>query len=169
MDEHKVTAVLNWPQPTTLKELQRFLGFANFYRRFIRNFSSVASPLTSMVKKGINHLEWSNNTSAPILHHPNPELPFVVEVDASNSGLGAILSQRQGTPPKLYPCAYHSRKLNAAERNCDVGDRELLAMKAAFEEWRHWLEGSTHPFTVLTNHKNLEYLRTAKRLNPRQA
>jgi len=180
MDEHKVTAVFNWPQPTTLKELQRFLGFANFYRHFIRNFSSVANPLTSMVKKGINRLKWSNAgiqffkqlkqrfVSAPILHHPNPELPFMVEVDASNSGLGAILSQRQGTPPKLYPCAYHSRKLNTAERNYNVGDRELLAMKVAFEEWRLWLEGSTHPFMVLTDHKNLEYLRTAKRLNPRQ-
>lgn len=72
-------------------------------------------------------------------------------------------------PLKLYPCAFFSRKLNAAEKNYDVGDRELLAMKAAFEEWRHWLEGATHQFTVLTDHKNLEYLRTAKRLNPRQA
>lgn len=70
---------------------------------------------------------------------------------------------------KLYPCAFYSRKLNAAERNYDVGDRELLAMKAVFEEWRHWLEGANYPFTVLTDHKNLEYLRTAKRLNPRQA
>ncbi len=105
----------------------------------------------------------------PILHHPDPELPFVVEVDASSTGLGAVLSQRQGSPPKLYPCAYYSKKLSSAERNYDVGDRELLAMKAAFEEWRHWLEGSTHPFLVLTDHKNLEYLRTAKRLNPRQA
>lgn len=57
----------------------------------------------------------------------------------------------------------------AAERNYDVGDPDLLAMKATFEEWRHWLEGATHPFVVFTHHKNLEYLRTAKRLNPRQA
>ncbi|KAG1952342.1 retrotransposable element [Pimephales promelas] len=163
------------------KELQRFLGFANFYRRFIRNFSIVANPLTSLIKKNTSRLPWNESatrafnqlkqlfSTAPILHHPNPDLPFVVEVDASNTGLGAVLSQRQGSPPKLYPCAFYSRKLNAAERNYDVGDRELLAMKAAFKEWRHWLEGATTPFTVLTDHKNLEYLRTAKRLNPRQA
>ncbi len=181
MDESKVKAVLDWPQPTSLKALQRFLGFANFYRRFIRDFSTVAGPLTSLVRKSTSRLPWNEGathafnqlkqrfTTAPILHHPNPELPFIVEVDASNTGLGAILSQRLGSPPKLYPCAYYSRKLNAAERNYDVGDRELLAMKAAFEEWRHWLEGASHPFTVLTDHKNLEYLRTAKRLNPRQA
>uniref|UniRef100_A0A4W5K794 Gypsy retrotransposon integrase-like protein 1 n=1 Tax=Hucho hucho TaxID=62062 RepID=A0A4W5K794_9TELE len=181
MDEKKVKAVLDWPLPVTLKEVQRFLGFANFYRRFIRNFSSVASPLTSMTKRNAPHLTWSTTaqeafaelksrfTSAPILHHPNPELPFTVEVDASNTGIGAILSQRHGSPLKLYPCAYYSRKLSPAEQNYDVGNRELLAMKAAMEEWRHWLEGSKHPFVILTDHKNLEYLRSAKRLNPRQA
>ncbi|XDV25876.1 hypothetical protein PO909_029709 [Leuciscus waleckii] len=181
MDEGKVKAVVEWSRPTTLKELQRFLGFANFYRRFIRGFSTVTAPLTALVRKGTSRLPWSEEatkafrrlkqafTSAPILRHPDPELPFVVEVDASSTGLGAVLSQRQGSPPKLYPCAYYSRKLSSAERNYDVGDRELLAMKAVFEEWRHWLEGSTHPFIVLTDHKNLEYLRTAKRLNPRQA
>ncbi len=181
MDDKKVQSVLNWPQPKTVKELQRFLGFANFYRRFIRNFSTIAAPLTSLLRGGRQRLDWSPSaqhaflqlkdrfTTAPILHHPDPNLEFTVEVDASNTGIGAILSQRQGTPSKLFPCAYYSRKLNAAERNYDVGDRELLAMKAAFEEWRHWLEGSKIPFVVLTDHRNLEYIRLAKRLNPRQA
>ncbi len=181
MDEKKVQAVLDWPQPQTVKELQRFLGFANFYRRFIRNFSSVASPLTAMTKRSASRLMWSPEalrsfqelkarfTSAPILRHPDPERQFTIEVDASNTGVGAVLSQRQGEPAKLYPCAFFSRKLSAAERNYDVGNRELLAMKLALEEWRHWLEGTTHPFIVLTDHKNLEYLRSAKRLHPRQA
>lgn len=181
MDERKVSTILNWPQPNTIKELQRFLGFANFYRHFIRNLSSIACSLTSMVKKGQPQLKWSSFatntfqqlkehfTTAPILHHPDPSLPFMVKVDASSTGLGAVLSQRQGNPPKFYPCAYHSRKLMAAEHNYDVGDRELLAMKVAFEGWRHWLEGEAYPFIVLTDHKNLEYLRTTKRLNPRQA
>ncbi len=181
MDDSKVQAVLNWPKPTTVKELQRFLGFANFYRRFIRNFSMVAAPLTSLLQGGKQRLNWTQAseqsfrqlkerfTSAPILHHPNPDLEFTVEVDASNTGIGAVLSQRQGSPLKLFPCAFYSRKLNPAERNYDVGDRELLAMKAAFEEWRHWLEGAKLPFLVLTDHRNLEYIRSAKRLNPRQA
>ncbi len=181
MDDHKVQAVLNWPKPMTVKEMQRFLGFANFYRRFIRDFSSIAAPLTSMTKRRGNCLFWSpaadqafchlkeRFSTAPILHHPDPEREFVLEIDASSTGVGAVLSQRQGSPPKLFPCAYFSRKLNQAEQNYDVGNLELLAMKAAFEEWRHWLEGSKFPFSVLTDHRNLEYLRSAKRLNHRQA
>ncbi|KAL0147106.1 hypothetical protein M9458_057630 [Cirrhinus mrigala] len=134
-----------------------------------------------MTKGGVNRLIWSHAankafhdlkerfSSAPILHHPNPELKFIVEIDASSTGIEAVLSQHHGNPPKLFPCAYFSRKLNQAEQNYDVGNRELLAMKAAFEEWRHWLEGATLPFTVLTDHHNLEYLCSAKRLNHRQA
>ncbi|KAI2644849.1 Transposon Tf2-9 polyprotein [Labeo rohita] len=72
-------------------------------------------------------------------------------------------------PPLLHPCAFYSRKLSPAEQNYDVGNRELLAIKLALEEWRHWLEGSNHPFTIITDHKNLQYIREAKRLNPRQA
>ncbi len=107
--------------------------------------------------------------TAPTLAHPDPQLPFIVEVDASTVGVGAVLSQHHGEPPKLHPCAYFSRKLSPAEQNYDIGNRELLAIKLALEEWRHWLEGAVHPFQVITDHRNLEYLRDAKRLNPRQA
>ncbi|KAK3553203.1 hypothetical protein QTP86_031797 [Hemibagrus guttatus] len=181
MDVVKVQAVTEWPAPNSVRELQRFLGFANFYRRFIRNYSSVAGPLTSLLRGKPKKLTWTDParsafqqlkncfTTAPILRHPDPDLPFVVEVDASSSGLGAVLSQRHGEPGKLHPCAFYSRKLTSAEVNYDVGNRELLAIKAALEEWRHWLEGARHPFQVLTDHRNLEYLRGAKRLNPRQA
>ncbi|KAK3553547.1 hypothetical protein QTP70_004572 [Hemibagrus guttatus] len=181
MDNSKITAVTEWPRPTTVKELQHFLGFANFYRCFIRNYSITAAPLTSLLKGQPSRLEWTENTTqaftnlknsfmtAPILKHPDPNLPFFVEVDASDSGIGAVLSQHHGQPGKLFPCAYFSRKLTDAERNYDVGNKELLAMKAAIKEWRHWLEGSTYPFQVITDHKNLEYIKSAKRLNPRQA
>ncbi|XDV44694.1 hypothetical protein PO909_012935 [Leuciscus waleckii] len=92
-----------------------------------------------------------------------------IKVDASTTGVGAVLSQRQGNPSTLHPCTFFSKKLSPAEQNYDVGNRELLAIKLALEEWRHWLEGATHPFEVITDHRNLEYLRDAKRLNTRQA
>ncbi|KAK3509845.1 hypothetical protein QTP70_014799 [Hemibagrus guttatus] len=181
MDERKVAAVWDWPPPTTIKELQQFLGFANFYRRFIRGYSSVTSPLTSLLCNKPKSLTWNPAasqafntlktafTTAPLLVHPNPDLPFIVEVDASTTGVGAVLSQQQGNPPVLHPCAFFSRKLSPAEANYDIVNRELLSIKLALEEWRHWLEGAKHLFVVLTDHKNLEYLRAAKRLNPRQA
>ncbi|KAL0151195.1 hypothetical protein M9458_053386, partial [Cirrhinus mrigala] len=99
----------------------------------------------------------------------DPELPFAVEIDASTTGVGAVLSQVASEPPHLHPCAFYSRKLSPAEQNYDVGNRELLAIKLALEEWRHWLEGSNHPFTIITDHKNLQYLREVRCLNPRQA
>ncbi|CAJ0927360.1 unnamed protein product, partial [Ranitomeya imitator] len=92
-----------------------------------------------------------------------------VEVDASEIGAGAVLSQRGSDCSVMKPCAFFSRKFSPAERNYDVGNREMLAMKWAFEEWRHWLEGAKHRVVVLTDHKNLTYLESAKRLNPRQA
>ncbi|KAK3539567.1 hypothetical protein QTP70_010278 [Hemibagrus guttatus] len=177
----KVQVVTEWPSPTTVQELQRFLGFANFYRRFIRNYSSVAGPLTSLLKGKPRRLAWMDQaqaaflqlkdcfTMAPILRHPDPDLPFMVEVDASSSGIGAVLSQQHGVPGKLHPCAFYSRKLTAAEANYDVGNQELLSIKAALEGFRHWLEGARHPFLVLTDHRNLEYLHGAKWLNPHQA
>ncbi|KAK3519806.1 hypothetical protein QTP70_006489 [Hemibagrus guttatus] len=181
MDEGKITAVQDWPAPATVKELQRFLEFTNFYRRFISNYSSISDPLTNLLRNKPKSFFWSPAaegafntlkrafTTAPLLIHPDPDKPFVVEVDASTTGVGAILSQQHGNPGRLHPCAFFSHKLNPADRNYDIGNRELLAIKLALEEWRHWLEGARHPFLVLMDHKNLEYLRAAKRLNPQQA
>ncbi|XP_059204107.1 uncharacterized protein LOC131983404 [Centropristis striata] len=96
-------------------------------------------------------------TTAPILTLPDPQRQFVVEVHASNEGVGAVLSQRSERDSKMHPCAFLSRWLSRAERNYDVGNRELLAVKLALEEWRHWLEGAEHPFIVWTNYKrNIE-------------
>ncbi|CAJ0955980.1 unnamed protein product [Ranitomeya imitator] len=181
MDPVKVQAIHDWTQPTSLKSLQKFLSFANFYRRFICNFSSIAKPLTDLTKKGADVVNWSSAaveafqelkrrfSSAPVLCQPDVSLPFQVEVDASEIGAGAVLSQRSSDCSVMKPCAFFSRKFSPAERNYDVGNRELLAMKWAFEEWRHWLEGAKHRVVVLTDHKNLTYLESAKWLNPRQA
>jgi hypothetical protein len=108
-------------------------------------------------------------TSAPVPAHPDPSLAFIVEVDTSEAGIGAVLSQRLGMPLKLRPCAFFSKKLSPAERNYDVGDRELLAVVKALTAWRHWLEGAKHPFLIWTDRRNLVYIRAARRLTPRQA
>ena len=180
MDPEKVKAVVEWPTPQSRKDLQRFLGFANFYRRFIRNYSVVAAPLTSLTSSLVRFL-WGESaekafqelksrfTSAPILTTPDPSRQFIVEVDASDSGIGAVLSQRSAKDGKVHPCAFYSYRLSPSERNYDVGDRELLAVKMALQEWRHWLEGAELPFLIWTDHRNLEYMKSAKRLNARQA
>ena len=104
-----------------------------------------------------------------ILQMPGPERQFVVQEDASDIGVGASLSQRTASDQKLHPCAFYSRCLTPAERNYEIGNRELLAVKLPLEEWRHWLEGTKLSFLVWTDHKNLEYLESAKSVNSRQA
>lgn len=177
IDPGKIQAVLDWPRPTSIKQVQRFLGFSNFYRRFIRNFSSVAEPLSAMTRKSAKpfvrtcRADQAFNklkrlfTSAPILTLHDSELPFVLEVDASDVGVGAVLSQRSKSDNKIHPCAFFSRQLTPTQRNYDIGNRELLAVKMALEEWRHWLEGAKHPLLIWMDHKNLTYVQEAKRLN----
>ncbi len=179
-DPAKIEAVAMWPVPDSRKALQRFLGFANFYRRYIRNFGQIAAPLTALTSTKVI-FRWnpdaqvafdtlkSRFVSAPVLLVPDPESQFIVEVDASDVRVGAVLSQRSLCDGKVHPCAFFSRRLSPAERNYDIGNKELLAVRLALGEWRHWLEGSAQPFLVWTDHKNLEYIRSAKRLSSRQA
>ena len=176
----KISAVADWPTPDSHKKLQQFLGFANFYRRFIRDYSRVAGPLTRLTSPALPYA-WTPEadvafavlkrlfSSAPILIQPDTSRQFIVEVDASDTGVGAVLSQRSLDDGKIHPCAFFSRRVSPAERNYDIGNREFLAVKLALEEWRHWLEGAEEPFVVWTDHKNLSYIQTAKRLNSRQA
>ena len=143
-DLAKVKAVADWPTPTSRKQLQRFLGFADFYRRFIWNYSRVATPLTQLTSVKVPFV-WSPVaeaafarlkvlfSSAPVLVHPDPALQFIVEVDASDSGVGAVLSQGSPADQKQHPCAFFSRQLSPAERNYDVGNRELLAVVLALQ------------------------------------
>uniref|UniRef100_A0A803T7I9 Gypsy retrotransposon integrase-like protein 1 n=1 Tax=Anolis carolinensis TaxID=28377 RepID=A0A803T7I9_ANOCA len=177
MDPTKVSAVLEWRAPTNKKEVQRFLGFANYYRKFIPDFARWSDPITSCIR-GKQPFRWTDQaekgfqqlkklfTSQPILQHPDPETLFVVQADASDVAIGAVLLQPVGD--HLHPCAYYSRQLTAPERNYTIWEKELLAIKAAFETWRHWLEGAKFPIEVHTDHRNLEHLRTARKLNQRQ-
>jgi hypothetical protein len=178
MDPAKVEAVLSWPTPKTVKEVQAFMGFANFYRRFIKGYSAVAKPLTETTKKD-RIFSWDPEvqnafdelktrfTTAPVLSTFDPEQRTILETDASDFAIGACLGQinKEGY---LQPVAYYSRKLTPAELNYDVHDKELLAIVAAFEQWRVYLEGSTHQIQVWTDHKNLTSFTTTKILNRRQ-
>lgn len=164
MDSAKAQAVIDWPVPDSRTVLHRFLGFANFYRRFIHNFSQMAAPLTAHTSVK-SRFFWSDSaqrsferlkklfSSAPILVTPDPQRQFIVEVDASDVGVGAILSQRSFIDNKIHPCAFYAHRLSPAERNYDVGDHKLLAIRLALGEWRHWLEGAAVPFIVWTDHK----------------
>ena len=180
MDPAKVRAVVDWATLTSRKLVQRFLGFANFYRRFICNFNDIAAPLHALSSPQVK-FQWNSQaelafqrlrerfTSALILTLPDISCQFVVEVDALDLGIGAVLYQWSQVDNKLHPCAFLSRKLSPAERNYDAGNKELLAVKVALEEWCPWLEGASQPFLLWTDHKKLEYIRSAKRLNSRQA
>ncbi len=123
MDQGKVQAIRDWPQPQSVKELQRFLWFANFYQRLIQNFSLISAPLTSMIRQKPKSL-----LHCSILSHPELQLPFIVEMDTSTTGMGAVLSQYHGEPIRLYPCTYFSRMLSPAEPNYVIGNWELLAI-----------------------------------------
>ncbi|KAF8748754.1 hypothetical protein RHS01_10600 [Rhizoctonia solani] len=179
MDQKKIEAVTSWPQPKTVKQVQAFLGFVNYLRRFIPNFSSVARPLHNLTKKE-TPWSWSNPeeaafqelkllvTQSPVLAHSNPDLPYYLETDASGVAMGAILSQ-QGLDNRLHPVAYMSKSFSGAEANYDTHDKELLAIIKALEEWRIFLEATDRPIQVFTDHWNLEYWMQAQTFNQRHA
>ena len=179
MDPVKVEGVSSWPSPSNVKEVQSFLGFVNFYRRFIRDFSKIARPLHDLTRKDVAW-NWTEHcqkafdslknavTSSPILIFPDDNKPYKLEADSSDYASGAVLSQ-ESEDGKWHPVAFLSKSLNEVERNYDIHDKELLAIIRALEEWRHYLEGTKHKFEIWTDHKNLEYFMTAKKLNRRQA
>ena len=155
MDPAKVAAITDWPVPTSVKEVQSFLGFSNFYRKFITHYSSLASPLTSLTRKSV-HFTWSSEaatafsavqqafTTAPVLHHFQPTLPLTIEANASDFAIGYILSQPSPSGD-LHPICFYSRKLTPAELNYPIYDKELLAIVEAFKQWRVYVEGAAVP------------------------
>ena len=143
MDPGKVKGVINWPIPKSHKELQGFLGFLNFYRHFIENFSKIARLLNTLTSEKLP-FEWiarcqtafeqlkEKITMAPALHMPNDEDPFHIETDGSDIRIGAILSQQQGN--HWHPIAFISRLLNDTERNYHTADLEMAAIIFALKE-----------------------------------
>jgi hypothetical protein len=137
-------------------------------------------PLTQLTRKNIAWQwdEWCQDafellkadfTSAPILAHFDPQLPIIVEMDASDYALGAIISQTNANTQETHPIAFHSRTFSPMETNYETHDKELLAIFDSFKVWHTYLEGSAHPVSVVTDHKNLEYFATTKQLTHRQA
>jgi hypothetical protein len=179
MDPKKVEAIVNWEAPKQVRDIRAFIGFANFYRRFIDNFSGLVAPLIRLTRKDVN-FRFDNEcqhsfdtlktafTTAPILQHFDPELQCIVEADSSDYATGGVLSQydAQGV---LRPVAYFSKRLAPAECNYEIYDKELLAIIRCFEQWRPELEGAAFPIKVLSDHKNLQYFCTTKQLTHRQA
>ncbi|KAH9466898.1 hypothetical protein Pst134EB_033244 [Puccinia striiformis f. sp. tritici] len=182
MNRTKLSTIDQWPFPSSLRELRRFLGFTNFYRRFIPRFSSVAGALTSLTKGDFGE-QLALHTSEALIAFENLKQLFVSEplllhfdfakdrilhVDSSGFAIAAVLSQPDDHGNNL-PVSYFSRKLNERERSWQIFDLELLAIVSAFEEWRAWLMGTDNPVTVYSDHSNLLYFKTAKYLSPKQA
>ncbi|QRW20500.1 Retrotransposable element Tf2 protein [Rhizoctonia solani] len=179
LDKLKIQAVQEWPVPTKVKEVQLFLGFANFLRCFVANFSHMARPLHNLVKKD-TPWKWDTKeqeafqglkdaiTNAPVLRHADPTKPYFLETDASGAALGSILSQRQ-EDGRLHPLGFLSKSFQGAKQNYDTHDKELLAIIRSFEYWRIFLEGTAHPITVFTDHCNLEYWKESRTFNQRHA
>ncbi|KAF8755941.1 hypothetical protein RHS01_04998 [Rhizoctonia solani] len=179
LDKLKIQAVQEWPTPTKVKEVQSFLGFANFLRRFVANFSHMARPLHNLVKKD-TPWKWDIKeqeafqglkdaiTNAPVLCHADPSKPYFLENRRLRAALGSILSQRQ-EDGRLHPLGFLSESFKGAKQNYDTHDKELLAIIRSFEYWRIILEGTLHPVTVFTNHRNLEYWKESRTFNRRHA
>ncbi|KAL0554261.1 hypothetical protein IC582_008178 [Cucumis melo] len=171
VDPAKIEAVTGWTRPSTVSEVRSFLGLAGYYRRFVENFSRIATPLTQLTRKGVPFV-WSKAcedsfqnlkqklVTAPVLTVPDGSGSFVIYSDASKKGLGCVLMQ-QG---KVV--AYASRQLKSHEQNYPTHDLELAAVVFASKIWRHYLYGEK--IQIFTDHKSLKYFFTQKELNMRQ-
>ena len=189
MEEERIEAVKNWPEPKSARDIQMFIGFANFYHRFIQGFSKIAALLDSMLKTKatINVANKSSKsepgflttnakeaflqlqqafTKAPVLRHFDPERYIWIETNAFAYVIGGVLSQL--APDDLgqwHSVAYFSQKMIPVETRYETHNGELLAIVEAFKSWRHYLEGCKHEVLVLTDHKNLRQFMDTKSLS----
>ncbi|KAL6352383.1 hypothetical protein LRP88_14365 [Fusarium phalaenopsidis] len=179
MDPKKVSAaVKEWEEPTNVKEVQAFLGFANYYRKFLKAFGRIAAPLTELTKKDKTFVFGNKAKDAfdkikelilsePVLKMFDPSQPIELETDASDFALGAQIGQRDDKG-LLHPIAFYSHKLHGAELNYPIYDKEFLAIVNAFKEFRHYLLGSQHQIKVYTDHKNITHFAKTQELSGRQ-
>jgi len=178
MDPVKVQGIADWLTPLTVKDVQSFLGFCNFYRAFIKNFSDIAHPLNDLTCKNKQFI-WTderNNaflelkrmcSSYPVLRTPDWTKQFVMETDASGYALGVVIAQE--FEDGIHPIAFHSRSLLPAEKNYDAHDKELAGVIFGFKCSRPLFLGATHAIHVCTDHKNLQYFCDPRKITGRQA
>jgi len=173
MEKEKVQGVIEWLVPKSAKDVQKFLGLANYYRWFVKK------PLHEMTRKE-NKWSWGERqqkvfeelkerfTTEPVLVTPDLDKEMRVEADASDFAMEGVLSMKC-EDERWRPVAYISKSLNEAKRNYEIHDKEMLAVIRCLEAWRHFLEGAKDQFEIWTDHKNLEYFIKAQKLNQRQA
>ena len=169
-DPAKIECIREFPRPTTVKQIRSFIGLCSYYRKFIKDFSSISAPLTQLTAGEVtskSKVEFDAAAeeafkklkqaliSAPVLKTPDFEAPFWLHCDASGCGLGAALVQKD-TEGGEHPVAYFSRTLSKVERNYSTTERELLAVVAAVDHFKHYIDGSH--FTVVTDHSSLKWL-----------
>ena len=176
IDPDKLRAVHEWKTPTNVKEVQSFLGFVNYNRKFIKHFSQIGAPLHNLTRKDKPY-EWTEKCeqafqklkqaciSEPVLRMFDPKKPIRIETDASDLAIGGCLTQEYDG--KWHPIAYHSRKMSPAEQNYDIHDKELLTIVECLDQWRVYAEGAPG-LNIYTDHKNLVSFTTTKVLNRRQ-
>ena len=175
--EAKVEAISKFPAPTSKKGIMRFLGMAGYYRKFCANFSEVAAPLTSLLKKDRKFL-WSEMQeiafqrikailmNAPVLHVADCNKQFVLSTDASDVGIGAVLQQEDGIGV-LHPIAYFSKKFDRHQKNYSTVEKETLALVLALQHFEVYLSITKHPILVFTDHNPLTFVRTLRNKNQR--
>jgi hypothetical protein len=173
MDPIKLKGIADWPVLTTVKQVWSFLGFGNYYRWFIPGYGDLTKPLNELLKKD-EIFEWTNKQQetfdllkakfqqSPVLQMPDSKKPFVLETDASKYASGGVLWQ-QDNNRDWHPCGYLSKSFNETEWNYEIYDRELLAIIRALTEWCHYPQGSPHPVTILSDHKNLTYFKMTQK------
>ena len=166
MNDDKVQAILEWPTTKTVRGVRSFLGLANFYRRFIKDYAQVARRLNDLTKKN-QPFEWKDSqqtafdmlkqqfTTAPILTFPDIDKQFCLETDASDFATGAVLSILKDD--KWHPVAYSSHSMSPEECNYPIANKEMLSVIRSLEEWRHYLEGADLQFEIWNDHANLQW------------
>ncbi|CDO76910.1 hypothetical protein BN946_scf184594.g17 [Trametes cinnabarina] len=179
MAESKVKAILDWLEPRKVQDIQLFLRVTNFYHQFIHNYSDIILPLTRLTCKGVlwnfDQCCWDSFnvlkkafTTAPVLHHWEPNCQITVKTDTSDYAIAGILSIITESR-ELHPIAFHSQTLSGVELNYNTHDKELLTIFKCFKTWHHYIKGSGTLIDIVTNHKNLEYFSATKLLTHHQA